>query len=228
MAVRSALPWPVRWAGLALMAGFCAAIALWSFQFGKEIAGLDAGSKEQLQRAHDETAKLLVQVQQLTEERNKAQSIVNTFDTRLTTEKAAQEKLLAVNRVLMAENQQLRDDLGFFEKLLPSVSADEATLAIRGLQATVTLQGELQWQLLVIQGGKNPQELQGQMELVFAGTLAGRPWSAGLPGGNPSIKVKQYARLQGHFAVPAGAMVKTVTARFLQGSTVRTQRTVKI
>ena len=37
MAVRSALPWPFRWAMAALVFGFYAAIALWAFEFGKVI-----------------------------------------------------------------------------------------------------------------------------------------------------------------------------------------------
>ena len=48
MIVRSHLPWPLRWAALAVMFGFSAAIALWAFEFGKEIAGLDRGAKEEL------------------------------------------------------------------------------------------------------------------------------------------------------------------------------------
>ena len=39
MAVRSALPWPFRWALLAIVLGFCSAIGLWAFEFGKDIAG---------------------------------------------------------------------------------------------------------------------------------------------------------------------------------------------
>ncbi|NCP41608.1 MAG: hypothetical protein GW848_14125, partial [Rhodoferax sp.] len=58
VAVRSAMPWPVRWVILAVVAGFCAAIALWSFEFGKEIAGLDQGTKEQLAQATAENAAL--------------------------------------------------------------------------------------------------------------------------------------------------------------------------
>ncbi len=46
MAVRSALPWPFRWAVLAIVLGFCAAIGLWAFEFGKDIAGLEQFSKE--------------------------------------------------------------------------------------------------------------------------------------------------------------------------------------
>ena len=54
MSVRSALPWPFRWAGLAIVLGFCAAIGLWAFEFGKDIAGLDGGTKEELTRARAE------------------------------------------------------------------------------------------------------------------------------------------------------------------------------
>ena len=43
MAVRSALPWPFRWVVLALALGFSAAIALWAFELGKEIAGVGGG-----------------------------------------------------------------------------------------------------------------------------------------------------------------------------------------
>jgi len=228
MAVRSALPWPLRWAGLAVVAGFCAAIALWSFEFGKEIAGLEYGNQEQLQQARTEIATLQTHVQQLTNERNKAQSIANTADTRLTAEKAAQEKLLEVNRSLQTENQQLRADLGFFEQLLPRSGADTAALAIRGVQVARLPSGELQWQVLVIQGAKNPPPWEGQMELVFAGTSAGKPWTGRLPAGTVPIKVQQYGRLQGHFALPTQTVVKSVTVRLLQGATVRAQRSVKI
>ena len=48
MAVRSALPWPLRWIAGALMLGFSASIALWAFEFGKGIAGLDTNAKQEL------------------------------------------------------------------------------------------------------------------------------------------------------------------------------------
>ena len=48
MAVRSAMPWPLRWAVAAIMLGFCGAIALWAFQFGRDIAGLENGGQAQM------------------------------------------------------------------------------------------------------------------------------------------------------------------------------------
>ncbi|NBX21663.1 MAG: hypothetical protein EBR58_09930, partial [Betaproteobacteria bacterium] len=58
MAVRSALPWPFRWALLAIVLGFCAAIGLWAFEFGKDIAGLEKGSKDELMQLRANAAAL--------------------------------------------------------------------------------------------------------------------------------------------------------------------------
>ena len=71
MAVRSAMPWPLRWAGAAIVLGFCAAISLWAFELGKSIAGLETGAKEELLR-------LRADAEKLSEERDKAPSIFNT------------------------------------------------------------------------------------------------------------------------------------------------------
>ena len=58
MSVRSALPWPFRWAVVAIVLGFCAAIGLWAFEFGKDIAGLEKGSKAELLRLRAEVLSL--------------------------------------------------------------------------------------------------------------------------------------------------------------------------
>lgn len=58
MSVRSALPWPLRWIGLAVMFGFSASIALWTFEVGKDIAGLDKTSREELSQLRQEVASL--------------------------------------------------------------------------------------------------------------------------------------------------------------------------
>jgi hypothetical protein len=226
MAVRSALPWPFRWAMLAIVAGFCAAIALWAFEFGKDIAGLDNGTHEQLQQALSDNASLRTQVALLTEDRNKAQAVADTVHTVLTTEKVAQDKMLESNRQLEAENQKLKSDLGFFEQLIPAAGA--AGASIRALQVALTKPGELKWQVLVIQAAKNPAEFSGQLELTFAGIENGKPWFSNLSSGLVPVAVKQYGRLEGLFSVPPNVMVKSVTAKLLQGQAVRSVQMAKL
>jgi hypothetical protein len=226
MAVRSALPWPFRWAMLAVVAGFCAAIALWAFEFGKDIAGLDVGVKEQLLRVRQDNETLRAQLNALMDERNKAQSVVNTADTLLTAGKVAQEKLTTLSRQLEEENQRLKSDLGFFEQLIPS--SGMAGISIRGLQAEIKKPGELKWQVLVIQSMKNPLDFKGQLELTFTGLENGKPWSAVLAGDSQAILVKQYGRLEGLYAVPAHVLVKGLTARVLEGQAVRATQSLKL
>ncbi|MFT3666640.1 DUF6776 family protein [Piscinibacter sp.] len=203
MIVRSHLPWPVRWAVGALVLGFSAALALWAFETGKDLAGLDRAARAEL-------GKLRVEVAQLREEREKALSIANTADSLLKTERTAQEKLAQQLRQAEAENLALKADLGFFETLLPAASG-EAALSIRGLQAEPASEHQLRYQILLMQPGKARPEFSGRYEMTLAGTLDGQPWSQ--PGGAQPLQVKQYRRVEGLIEHPPQAQVKTVTVK---------------
>jgi hypothetical protein len=219
MAVRSAMPWPLRWAGTAIMLGFCAAISLWAFEFGKSIAGLDTGAKEELVRLRNEAAKLR-------EDHEKIRSGFNTSASLLTAEKAAQERMAAQLKTLEAENRALRDDLGFFEQLIPTRTEG---VAIRGLQAEVLSGTQLKWQVLVIQPVKNAPEFRGKLELSIAGTKEGQPWMMDLPaGGAQPLQFRQYRRIEGMVDLPPHAVVKNVSARVLEGAATRAVQSVKL
>jgi len=226
MAVRSALPWPFRWAIVAIVLGFCAAIGLWAFEFGKDIAGLDGGAKEELQHVRSELIAARAELSDAKEQRDRAQSVANTVDTLLTTEKTSQERLLTQVKQLEAENHTLRDDLGFFEKLIPAARGDG--VAIRGLQADLESGGKLKWQVLVIQANKNAQEFTGRLEVTVTGVLAGKPWSASLSGEAQAIKIRQYGRSEGEFPVPAQVAVKGLTAKVFDGNTLRATQSIKL
>jgi hypothetical protein len=220
MAIRSRTPWPLRWLMVALMLGLCAAVGLWAFEFGKGIAGLDSNAKAEL-------AQLKVEVAALREERDAAQSVANTSGSLLTAEKAAQDKLAVQVKLLENDNRALRDDLGFFEKLMP-VGAAEG-IAIRGLQAEVLGGGaQIKWQVLVIQPTKNAPDFNGKIELVLGGTQAGKPWTMPLPGGLQTLQVKQYRRLEGVVDLPPQVVVKTMSAKVLEGAATRAVQSVKI
>jgi hypothetical protein len=223
MAVRSAMPWPIRWAVVAIVLGFCASIGLWAFEFGKGIAGLDRNTTQELTALREEVARLR-------EERSKAQSVLNTSGSILTAEKATQERMLAQIKNLEADNRALRDDLGFFEKLIPAAGTDG--VAIRGLQAELIGEaptgGQMKWQVLVIQPVKNATEFNGKLEVTFTGTQNGKPWMMSLPGGMQALQVKQYRRIEGVVDLPPQVVVKNVSAKVLDGTTTRAVHTIKL
>jgi hypothetical protein len=133
----------------------------------------------------------------------------------------------AVNRQLEIDNQKLRDDLGFFEKLIPTVGAE--ALAIRGLQAEVQNGGrQVKWQVLVIQPLKNAPEFNGRLELSFSGLQSGKPWVSALPGGFQAIKLRQYARAEGVFELPPQTVLKGVSVKVMDGSVTKAVQSIKL
>lgn len=217
MAVRSALPWPLRWALAAVVLGFSAAIALWAFELGKDIAGLDGNAREELRTLREAN-------QRLANELAEQQSVSNTADSLLVAERAAQEQLVQQIRGLEADNRRLRSDLGFFEQLMPSTGA--SGLHIRGLQAQRQDGGQVQWQVLVMQPLKQAPEFRGRLQLRLDGTLQGKAWSLDVP--PQEVVLRQYLRLEGLVDVPPQAVLKTVTARLLQGDKVQSTETQKL
>lgn len=226
MSVHGALTWPLRLALSALVIGFCAAIGLWAFEFGKDIAGLEKGGGEELLRLRAEVTQLRTELSRVKDERDQAQSVANTSVTLVTAERASQERLELQVKQLEAESRTLRDDLGFFEKLIPT--AGVAGVAIRGLQADVQNGAKVKWQVLVIQSSKNAPEFNGLLNLSFSGTVDGRPWTGASSGGPQAIKIRQYGRLEGEFELPPRAIVKTVTAKLMEGGVMRSTQSINL
>lgn len=215
MIVRSHLPWPLRWAVFALALGFSAALALWAFEFGKDIAGLDRGDKEEL-------ARLRAELTVLRTDHAQVRLVADTADSLLKTERAAQERLTQQVRQLEAEKQSLQADLGFFERLLPSAGEG---LQVRGLQAEAKAPGQLKYQLLVVQSGKDKPDFKGRYDLTLSGQLEGKPWSQQLASGPQALLIRQVTRVEGMIDHPAAAVIKSVQVRVMdaQGATKVTQ-----
>ncbi len=226
MSVRSNLPWPLRWVAFALVFGFCASLSLWAFEFGKEIAGLDKGVKQELEKSRQLNAALEAEVLQMKRERDQAQSISNTAGTVMTSERVAQEKLVDQIKLLTADNQGLKDDLGFFEKLIPSTGTEQ--ISIRGLQAEFRSDREIKWQVLIIQAAKNSPEFSGRLEVSLSGLQNGKPWAGLVPSGSQAIKIKQYGRFDGVYEIPAQVVVKEITTKVLDGSLIRAVKAQKM
>lgn len=219
VSVRSTLPWPFRWVLGALVLGFSGALAVWAFEFGKDIAGLDRNAQQEL-------AQLRREVQILRTDLIEAQSVANTSDSLLIAERSTQEQLMMQIRQLQADNELLRSDLGFFERLIPGSGND--SLSIRGLQAERLSPTQLKWQVLMIQASKNAPDFKGALEVTLAGTLAGKPWVATSAPAPQPVLIKGYLRMEGVVDVPAQAVVENVTAKILQGSSVRSMQSFNL
>jgi hypothetical protein len=217
MAVRSTLPWPLRWLLGALVLGFSGALALWAFEFGKEIAGLEQDTRGQLQR-------LRVEHQQVLAEMSALKSVANTADSLLLAERSAQEQLKQQLRTLEDENRQLSADLAFFEQLIPG--AGTGAIRVRGLRVERSSDTQLSWKVLLMQSERQPPAFSGQLALSLIGTLDGRPWrldAAPLP-----VSLRQHLRLEGQLDLPATAVLKSATVRLMQAGAEKASHTQKL
>ena len=101
LAVRRAMPWPLRWLAAALVLGLSAAVALWAFEFGKSLAGLDAGARQELKYLRTESRDLHAQV-------NRMKEVATAAESLRATERAAMDVLAERLRQLEADNRGLR------------------------------------------------------------------------------------------------------------------------
>ena len=205
--VRSRMPWPLRWLIWALMMGGSAALALWTFEFGKELTGLDRDARTELTSLREE-------VERLRGEHDRAVSVANTADSLLKAAQTTQESLAARVKSLEAENLALTRDLGFFEKLMPSRD-DGKPLAVRGLQVQPDGPGRLRYQALLMQAVGRSGEVKGRYELALTGLQEGRAWTLTVNKATQSIQMKQYQRLEGVIDLPAGVVVKQLEIKVL-------------
>lgn len=86
---------------------------------------------------------LRAEIERLREQSQQTQLLSQTAESLLTADRATLERLTAQVKQLEAENRALRDDLGFFEKLIPTAKPDGVT--IRGLKAELVGGAQLKW-----------------------------------------------------------------------------------
>lgn len=216
------MPWAVRMSISALMLGMAGAVALWIYDGGRDLAGPSEGQpREQL-------AQYERQIEALVAERDQLSSAANAAESRLNIERSAQKQLASQVKALESENIRLKEDLAFFESLLPNATGPEG-LAIRRLKVDMVAPNQLRFRMLVMQGGKGDQEFAGTVQLAVSVLRDGKDAMIIFPDGNPSdnnkykLGFRHYQRVEGVLTLPEGVSAKLVQARVLEKGQVRAQ-----
>lgn len=107
VAVRTHVPWRLRAFSIVVILAVLLLLAIWVFDFGRQIAGLNQNEIRTLQSAN---AKLEQEVARL-------RSLVAASDNDLQIEKAAQRALTEKHNALVEENVRLKEELAVMERL---------------------------------------------------------------------------------------------------------------
>lgn len=225
VAVRTQLPWPLRaligFVGLSLAVATGFAI----YEYGRSLSGPDHGD------VNAELSRARAQLAQATAERDRQATAAVSWENQLKVERSAQEQVRVQVKMLEDENARLKADLAFFESLLP-MPAGAKGVVIRSFR--VQADGEpnsLRYRLLVQQSGRPNRDFVGAVSLTVNLQQGGRPWvlqlpDPGLPNAGPApLSFRHYQRVEGSFAVPAGATVRSVLVRIQSEGETRAQQT---
>lgn len=225
MTIKNHLPWPLRVIVIAIVLGLSGAIAMWAYDLGRSFTGFKSGtSAVQLEEMQE-------QVEQVSAERDRFQTTVNAAESQLNIERSLQAQLGKQIKVLESENSKLKDDLAFFESLLPTDTGPQG-ITIRRLKVEMIEPTQLRYRLLLMQGGKVARDFMGNYQLVV--TLMQGDKSAMMtfpkPEASESFKLsfKHYQRVEGVLAVPEGAIVKSVQIKILEKGALRAQQSANL
>lgn len=137
-----------------------------------------------------------------------------------------------------AELSRLRDQLAFYEQLLPP--GPPGTVAIRAIDLSQTTDA-LRYRVLLMRGGRPAGDtFSGKLQFVAEGEqdgevrtlnlspLKGSDTEASEPDSDSTLAVQfdQYQRSQGLLGLPKGFVLRSVTLNVLDGNVVRATRKV--
>ena len=248
VAVRSELPWRIKAvllvAAMVLIALIVGA-SLIAYSYSRTSTPSDAGPLTA------EVEQIRADAKQAIAERGARLALVARLENQQRVDRAAAEQVQAQLRALENENARLKEDLSFFESLLPT-PANAKGVVIRSfrLQALNVAEREnvrtpgsasdrkgreapqaLRYRLLVQQSGRPERDFVGAVSLTVSLQQGGRPWILQLPdatipdAGPQPLAFRHYQRVEGTFELPEGAVVRSVLVKIQSNGEVRTQQT---
>ena len=219
MAVRAAIPWYWRWAGLLTLALAILLLARVTYDFGRKFAGFDQGeANQEVQRLADSNAKMQQELAQL-------RGQLAQGERQLQMQDATYVDLVKQMKALTAENAALKEDLAFFQTLMPSGGKEGGVAINRFLVQNDAQPGEYRYRLLLTQTGQRSRDFRGNLKFVVNLQQDSKKVVMTLPaeddkeGESFKLNFRFYQRIEGAFRVAPNAVVKSMQVRvFEEGS----------
>src|SRR5262249_12596340 len=145
-----------RWLGIVTLGVVIAAIGWATYDFGMEFAGFRQGEAARaLARMTEEIGKRDAELAGL-------RSKIAAAERQLQIEHATYGDLSKQMKTLSDENAALREDLAFFQSLMPASAKDAPGVSINRVRVEPeAVPGEYRYRLLLVQTGQRAKEFQG-------------------------------------------------------------------
>jgi hypothetical protein len=226
MTISHQQPWPIKLAVVALVIGLGGAIAMWTYDLGRSFAFGPQFSVERLDL-------LQRQVEKLAAERDKLAATASTIENQQNIEKSTQKQLGDQVKTLTSENLKLKDDLAFFESLMPAATGPEG-ITVQRIKAEMAAPNQLRYRVLVMQGGKGGRDFVGEMQFSLNLVVAGKPAIMQFPdakageAGKLKLSFRHYQRQEGLITLPDDAVVKSIQVKIMDKGVQRAQQSINL
>lgn len=137
-------------------------------------------------------------------------------------EHASRDDLARQIQSLADQNASLKEDLAFFQTLMPAGGGDRGILVERFRVAPQGAPGEYRYRLFLVQTGRRDEDFQGRIQLVVNAVEHGAPRALKLPPDNEAeareyqLRFRFFQRIEGSFRLNPGAALKSVQVRVYQ------------
>ena len=224
VSVRAQLPWPLRLAilGGALLTALAALLGV--YHYARATSAPDLGVLQ------GEAGALRQQLRDAEAERERYAAQAVQAESQLAVERAMQQQITQQIKTLESDNARLKADLAFFESLLPMPAASRGVV-IRSFRLQPEADdGAVRYRLLVQQSGRPDRDFAGTVLLKVNLQQGERTEvlelpSAAHPAAGPApLAFRHYQRVEGTFAVPSGATVRSVEVQINAGGETRAQQ----
>ncbi|TAK43957.1 MAG: hypothetical protein EPO29_03985 [Betaproteobacteria bacterium] len=227
VAVRTHVPWYLRWLALVLLLACSAALAAWMYDAGRRYAGFDRSEVDR------EIAALKRDLAASREELERLGKLANAAESKISIERTAQQNLARQVRALEGENARLREELAVFERTLSADPKTSPPLAIQRFKVQPELlPGEYRYHLLVLAPGGRAGDFQGRYELLVSVAQDGRNVMMALPEAGSAatqqefrLAFKRFQRIEGTFRVNPAARVESVQVRIYESGSGQSRAT---
>lgn len=230
VAVRTHVPWYLRWLLLAVLLAFSVALAAWMYDAGRRFAGFDRSEVQEeltgMRRELDATRGELL----------KLRAIANAADAKLSIERTAQVQLAQQMRQLEQDNARLREDVAIFENMLSTEGRNVQALDIQRFKVEADgLPGEYRFRMLLLTGNRRDRgDFQGRLELLVGVQEEGRNAIILVPdrtAADPAaykLAFKNFYRVEGRFRIDPKAKVGTVQVRIFETGNAQAKATQSV
>ncbi|MDB5810345.1 MAG: hypothetical protein JWN94_2467 [Betaproteobacteria bacterium] len=217
MAVHATLPWYLRALGLIGLALVVMFLSRAAYDFGKKFAGFDQSEANgEVERLTDSNAKISLEISGMRSE-------IAQSERQLQIERATYVDLVKQMKTLTAENAALKEDLAFFQTLMPSGGKEGGVAVNRFMVQNDVLLGEYRYRLLLTQSGQRSKDFQGTLQFVVhlqqqdnKKSVLTLPVEADKSDKAYKLNFRFYQRVEGIFKVEAGAVVTSMQVRVFE------------